>query len=539
MGLELLLLDNPILTKHRRARLRPAQALPQAVIVLAVSASIAWAGQNIPWIGNVMAEMLLLGFQVMILGIGGSNQINASLGGARASGNLAFHRVSPLAPAVVALGFFLGAPIREYALAAITLPFAAFTASVLGSIDPWSGLFWLARLEAVLLLSIWLVHAVTMLGCLTRKKPLGSIQGTAAMLILLFIVGTYGSFGFYFGALYTLKESPRLNFFGAMIPWLAWIVIYAAPALGFLGLAVTRKMRAERTHAFSKLQALALMTTLTVLVLGGLWQVAQLLPPTFPSEFMTTDMIMLAAVYVLSLVALVLAGTVTPRAGEYTKAVRRAVREGRRRPGPLTDAGSNRLAVVALSALVLAGATAVVNVVGREPLEPQAFFMDWSNRPAIIEQARLSDEAWLASRQELLSRPIVVGVLTVAYGGFALQYFSLLGRRAGLMLLTLLFFAAWIAPVLVGAIAGLSRALQAETALVVLALSPIFGIVLSSGLGDPPGAEAIQLAALAPPVTLAFFFKYLVIVAQRNIDRQVRSSAKLEAPESATGDRAS
>ena len=42
-----------------------------------------------------------------------------------ASGILDFHRVSPLTPAELTLGFFFGAPIREYVLFACTLPFAA------------------------------------------------------------------------------------------------------------------------------------------------------------------------------------------------------------------------------------------------------------------------------------------------------------------------------------------------------------------------------------------------------------------------------
>ena len=61
--------------------------------------------------------------QVVILAIMGSGQVNASVSGARASGILDFHRVSPLTPTELTLGFFFGAPIREYVLFAATLPF--------------------------------------------------------------------------------------------------------------------------------------------------------------------------------------------------------------------------------------------------------------------------------------------------------------------------------------------------------------------------------------------------------------------------------
>jgi hypothetical protein len=41
-------------------------------------------------------------------------------------------------------------------------------------------------------------------------------------------------------------------------------------------------------------------------------------------------------------------------------------------------------------------------------------------------------------------------------------------------------------------------------------------------MGELPFIEAVQLAALAPAVTFAFLFKYLLVVLQRRIDRVVR-----------------
>ena len=131
--------DNPVLVKHVRSRLRPGQALPWAAIVLVLSACIAWGGHESAWFGNATAVILQLGLQILILALIGSNQINASLGGARESGILAFHRVTPLPPSVVALGFFLGAPIREYLLAAVTLPFALFAAYHIDAVSPERG----------------------------------------------------------------------------------------------------------------------------------------------------------------------------------------------------------------------------------------------------------------------------------------------------------------------------------------------------------------------------------------------------------------
>jgi hypothetical protein len=513
-----LVIDNPILVKHLRSRLRPAEATSFAAFAVVVSACIAWAGYDGRWFGPAMGVIWLLGMQIMILAFGGSNQLNVSLGGARESGILAFHRVSPLSPAVVALGFFLGAPIRDYLLAAITIPFAVFDAYHIDAASPVKGLLWLVQLEVAVLISTWVIHAMAMLGCLTRKKPRGSIQGAIVTIVLLIFFGAYGSVGFYYGVQWLLEEERSMNFFGWMVPWLAWVLINELPVLGFLGLAAANKMRAERAHSYSKGQAIACMATLTVLTLGGLWKVARLLPDTYPSEPTTADVIMLAAVYGLAFTALVLTATITPVSSEYIKGVRRALHEGRRRPSAWSDTGSNRVAVFILAALVLVGATAAVQVVGRPPLLGNGF----NPPPKALEIAMQSDEAWLQSRQAIMSRPILIGVLTVASFGLAYQYFSLRTRRLGPTLMAVFLFVTWLVPLLAASIIGMGATGDSALALKVLALSPLAGVTMSSGLGEIPAADAIQLAALAPAVTFAFLFKYLLVVQQRKIDRALR-----------------
>jgi hypothetical protein len=515
------LLDNPILVKHVRARLRLTQAIPWAAVAFVMAACIAWAGFDGRLFGVPMAVIFLLGLQIVILAFGGSNQLNISLGGARESGILAFHRVSPLPPAVVALGFFLGAPIREYLLAAIILPFAVFDAYHIDAFSPAKGLLWLAQVEVAVLTTTWVLHALAMLGCLTRKKPRGSIQGAIITLILLFVFGTYGSVGFFYGVQWLLAEQRYLNFFGWMIPWLAWILINELPLLGFLALAAANKMRAERAHSYSKWQALACMATHAFLGLGGLWKVARLLPDSYPSEPTPVDVIMLAALYCLAFTALLLTATITPAASEYVKGVRRALHEGRRRPSAWSDAGSNRVAVFILAGFVLVAATAVVHVVGRPPLSQPGF-----NTPKQLESAIASEEAWLQSRQAKMSRPILIGVLTVASFGLAYQYFSLRTRRAGPTLMAIFLFVTWLGPLLAASFIGMGTNGDSEPALTVLALSPLTGVAMSSGLGDAPVADAVQLAALAPALTFAFLFKYLLVVQQRKIDRALREPEK-------------
>ena len=99
-----------------------------------------------------------------------------------------------------------------------------------------------------------------------------------------------------------------------------------------------------------------------------------------------------------------------------------------------------------------------------------------------------------------------------------------------MVLLGLFNFGAWFVPLLAAAVIGISPTSNNELALTILALSPLPGIAISSGLYEAPVLGAIQLAALTPPITFAFAFKYLLVVAQRKIDRVLRETDKAPAP---------
>jgi hypothetical protein len=507
-----LIFDNPILIKHVRSRLRLGQTIPSVVVIGVLSLCVVWAGQSIGWIGPATAATVLVIAQVVLLTLMGSNQLNSSLGRAKESGILDFHRVSPLPPAFVTLGFFLGAPIREYLLAAVILPFATFSAYFAHISGPWRGLLWVLQLEVALIVSSWLLHAIVMLSCFARKKPRGSVVGTVVTVIVLLYV-VYGLVaGSYLGARALLEDDYFLNFFGTMIPWLPWILIFELPVIGFLGLACVRKMKAENSHAFTKRQAIACMATLVFLATAGLWNLAPKVGVLDSASGPTaTEVVLVAAVYVLSFTAMMLTATITPHSNEYIKGLLRARHEGRKRPSPWSDAGSNRVALFILCAIVLVGATILTKRIGREI--PNS----WSG------PAWRSDEI-RAAREVHLSRPIAVGVLTAAYVGLGLQYFLLRSPRSGRVLMALFLFVAWLLPPLAGAIAGLASPTAQSISLPILATSPIFGLAISGGFNRSiAGADSAQLFALAPPITFAFFFNYLLVVTQRKLDRAARA----------------
>ncbi len=83
---------------------------------------IVWWGIATQGFGQPAVYLMTRILQTIILVIVGATQVAGSVGGVRESNILDFHRISPLPPLATTLGFFLGAPIREYILFALTLP---------------------------------------------------------------------------------------------------------------------------------------------------------------------------------------------------------------------------------------------------------------------------------------------------------------------------------------------------------------------------------------------------------------------------------
>jgi hypothetical protein len=77
-----------------------------------------------------------------------------------------------------------------------------------------------------------------------------------------------------------------------------------------------------------------------------------------------------------------------------------------------------------------------------------------------------------------------------------------------------------------------------DRALTLLALSPLTGIALSSGLGLLSGVDAIRLAALAPPIVFAFVFNSLLVMNQRKVDRLLHAKEKSPSPATARAENA-
>jgi len=168
-------LDNPIFFKHVRSRLRRPLLATSLVITLSLCLCIAWGGFELDTYqtGGAFGAFYALG--AVILGFMGTSQISASVASARTSGIMDFHRVSPLSPTELVLGFFFGAPVREYLLFACTLPFL-FLCVAMGTPD-FRGL---VQLLMVLLSTSWVLHGLALVCSLIFRRPVGGCTSAFA-----------------------------------------------------------------------------------------------------------------------------------------------------------------------------------------------------------------------------------------------------------------------------------------------------------------------------------------------------------------------
>lgn len=461
------LADNPIFVKHFRSRLRKPLLLPAVTVVVVLQLLLAWYGATNVAFSNQSVFTINLVLQAVLLVVVGAQQVGATVGSARESGILDFHRISPLGAWTITLGFFFGAPLLQYVLYGVTLPMSLFCAVA-------GGVTFLNVLEFVVatLLAAWLLHAVSMLSALSARR---NTKGGTIGVIVVILVFAMNAFSYMLFRAPQLNERLHMPFFGVELPWLLFSAIYLVPAIAFALIASRRKIRSERAKPLSKRQAIGFLATAAALLLGGVWRVG----PNNP--------VVLTVVYVLTALALFMTLTITPSVGEYARGVRRAAKLGRANLSPWDDLSLNRLAHVCLCTVVLVGASLTWNCVeGRT-------------------------EAGVS-----YSLSIAVAVLTVAYFGLAYQYFSLvMTTRAGVML-ALMLFLLWGVPAIGASIAAAARLPEGVWSFLA-GFTPISGIALAA---QPPtgSADIIRIAALIPAVILPLVFNNLVVRMRRRLD---------------------
>jgi hypothetical protein len=465
------LLENPILVKHARSRLRRPQLLPAAAVVVMLQLLLAWFGLSNNFFGNRVVFMINLGMQSLILIVIGAAQVGTTVGSARESGVLDFHRISPLAPWSITLGFLLGAPIMPYVLFALTLPMGLVCVALGGT----TFLDFLQFIVLLLMLAV-LFHSISMLSALCARK---NTKGGPIGVIIVLLIASNSIYGFLSSNWGDLDDLSMRSFFGLKLPWLLFAAIYLLPPAAFAFIASSRKIRSDRAHPLSKLEALAFLATATVLILGAVWSIKN------------EGAVVVIVVYALVILGCFMTLSITPSAGEYARGVRRAQRQGRAHLPFFDDLAINRVTLAFLCLTVLAGASVAWNFIEGRPQGGGSF-----------------------------SISIAVGVLTVAYIGLAYQYFALIVPARASTLLGLFVFVVWVVPALGVPIAAAARLPEPVWAFLA-GFSPVTGLAMADGGGILSSPDIVRIAALIPAIALPFVLNNLVTSARRRIDKAV------------------
>lgn len=476
-----LLTDNPMLWRFFRSRLRRRQMISGVLSICTLGMAASWSGREFNWIANGQSLNMLMGLQAILLGFIGAAQIAQQAVKARSTGMLDFHRIAPLPPICTTLGFLLGAPIREYVLAALVVPFAIFCAY--GS--PMGVRGYLLVLIPFIL-GVWIAHAMTLLNTLVGKAGGGAARSIVAAVFMFYTVG--GGIGGLvgFGSSMFGGDIPALKFFGVPFPAIGVIVGYEIALLVFFLIGSVRKMTSDRTHAYSKPQALGFLGLFGMLILGACW------------TLVGVEYLALIVLYVMVLAALILLITVTPDQAGYVKGLELAQRHGQNRPRWWTDSGLNRMTVGLFGVIVLVVSTIAWNMI---------------ESPSVLRNS------------STYSLTIAIGVFVVAYFGLGLQWFLLTSRKGGGTMFALFIVIVWLIPVAAGSMmeaSGVKRAIVLPT----LAISPWAGLALSAGFNqsNPESFESCRIAALLPAMLLAFIFNNLVSNARRKVETKREQS---------------
>jgi hypothetical protein len=480
-------LDNPIFVKHVRSRLRKQPLAVSIVVLLVICLCIVWAGYQLQTLQNGQAFGLLLTLQFIVLVVMGAAQVGLAVGTARAAGILDFHRVSPLSPTELTLGFFFGAPIREYILFACTLPF-----SLLFLAFGTPSLHGFVQLMVLLIASAWVIHGLALLNALLAKAR-ANPRGVVGLVIFVVFFGGNLFFGLSRSAA-LVDMDLRLTFYGVALPWLAVVLMNVAPVLFFIYLAARRTMGSERIHPLSKIQAIAALATLSFLLVGTIWKL---------EEFAALQIV---ALYLLVITSVILIVMVTPSRAEYDKGLRRALKKGLTHLPWWDDLSLNRVFLAAICAIVLTTATCIWN---------------GANGPQAGEIVRISSRPFPLA--------IATGVLVVAYFGLAHQYFLLRFSARGKIYFGLFLFLTWIVPLLAGSIVGLASGPMdmGRESQVIFSLSPVAGIALTASSGDDAAySTGIQASAITPALFFTFVFNSLLVSARRTAHRAFIASTE-------------
>jgi hypothetical protein len=482
------LLDNPIIIRQSRVRLKRSSLISWVAMLALLAMGHMWLEfQMQTQRYDRSAGYVLVGMFFFLLVIG-SQQTGMLVSSTRSSGMLDFHRLSPQSPSSLYAGFLFGGPLREYVIFAVGSILFLVACAFYGTYLPGA----VAILITILVL-VLLFHGLSIVSAmLVRVATNNTAKGAGAawgVIVSMMFLGPMMS-----GAMAVDRQASdpfSFRYFGLNLPWYVVLILLGSVAAAFFAIAGIRRLKDDIRPSLSKKQAI---------VAYGLGIIAGLGFLTSPSDTFDSTARGVALLFICGfwlILSFLLIPTTAPERVAYIGGLRRSLRLGQRRSGPLTDRAVNRVAIAAMAGLLAAG------------IAIASLFMASSEEDAFNFPGASSATV----------------VLVLIEFGLAMQYFRLrLGKHAGGAMMFFIFVM-WILPIIIGiSIFSFGISANIESAgYIAMSFSPFPGVLLGSGIIDEAliDGDSCQLAALVPTLSAVFIFNMLITNLQKRIDKRI------------------
>jgi len=356
----------------------------------------------------------------------------------------------------MAVGFLLGAPIREISMFVVTLPFSiALAASEFSRTATFPGDGYMtalgySQLLGALAVIALLMYAVGLLLALTL--PANQLRSAGAGVVLMFMVPhmlwifpVISHFTLLPTILSALNVNPREviagDFLGLRLPPFAIGMLHQVPLFILLFIAIVRKMRHDLAYPYPRLIAVVFVLLVAALMLGDLNS-----PPLISSgpalAFGPISMI-----YTLAFFCMILTSITTPPASDFTRGLRHARKLGERLVHPWSDYAANWPTVTLFAIILLAAVQLASLIVKDAPGSPIITFL----------------------------LPAAIASCAIFTFGFLRQGFNLLYKKNSQTYFWLCIFLLWLTPILLRVVTTILE-FDDDAGILIGAISPITAI---------------------------------------------------------------
>jgi len=283
---------NPIFQRYRRSRLRLSSLITGVLLyggtsllfyLLALGVTVTQTEMPFEQTAVYPFGFLVL-LQLFILNFVGTGEVAAGMARESVDEVLTYQRLTPLSPSSKIIGYLLGLPVRQFYHFMLTLP-VTIVIIISGNIptEIWVPIY------TVLFTSTFMFYLLAMSVGFIMGKRFSALISQGLVALLYFALPQLSNFGFVIFEYLTIRPAlfaaankmlPQFKRFehdqyALFYNWEISHTVYCIVLQCLIGWIfyslMLRRWRLESSHLLSKLQCVAIVSTLHIIILGGVW----------------------------------------------------------------------------------------------------------------------------------------------------------------------------------------------------------------------------------------------------------------------------